>query len=66
MITDARNTDGLRPRSSLDKLASAYPCGMSLEAMTETAWLLDEALDEADPNDGDIDAYLRQRKAPLN
>jgi len=65
-MPDTRNTEGLRPRSSLDNRASAYPCDMSLEDMTETAWLLDDAMDEADPNDGEIEAYLRHYHAPFN
>lgn len=61
-----RNTDGPRPRSALDRRQSAYPVGASLEEMTETALLLDAALDDADPNDGDIAAWLRQRHAQRN
>jgi len=64
--TAHRLTDGPRPRCALDRRQSAYPVGASLEEMTETALLLDAALDDADPNDGDIDAWLRHTNAPRN
>ena len=67
MTTDGpRNHDGPRPRCSLDMRSAAYPKDMPLGERDETALLLDAAMDDADPDDGDIDAWLRHRHGALN